>query len=143
VPAATRIYDLNLRPGFDSPALVADLLQAADLVKLNEEELQLVARATGLPSDAPAFLRKASRRYGWRAACVTRGARGCAMLIDRDYVEADGVPADVVDTVGAGDAFAAAFVHGLVSGWPAQRVADFCNATAAAVVSVHGAIPGA
>ena len=55
------------------------------------------------------------------------------MLVGDDYVEAPGVPVAVVDTVGAGDAFAAAFVHGLASDWPAATIAAFANRAGAVV----------
>jgi fructokinase len=141
LPSTTRFYDLNLRPGFDDPALVADLLRAAQVVKLNDEELSVVCRHTGLPADLERFCREGRDRFGWRAACVTLGARGCALLAGDDFVEAPGVPATVVDTVGAGDAFAAAFVHGLASEWPAATIADFANRAGAAVAAIRGAIP--
>lgn len=141
VPETTRFYDLNLRPGFDDPALVADLLRTAHVVKLNDEEMLFVSRLTGLPADRNRFCRDGQRRYGWRAVAVTLGERGCAMAVGDDYLEADGIPVDVVDTVGAGDAFAAAFVHGLASGWPAARIADAANRAGAAVAAVRGAIP--
>jgi sugar/nucleoside kinase (ribokinase family) len=47
----------------------------------------------------------------------------------------------VADTVGAGDAFAATFVHGLITGWPAPKVAELSNLAGAMVASVPGAIP--
>jgi fructokinase len=72
---------------------------------------------------------------------VTLGARGCAMLVGDDYVEAASVPVAVADTVGAGDAFAAAFVHGLITGWPAPKVAELSNRAGAMVAGVPGAIP--
>ena len=75
------------------------------------------------------------------AACVTFGARGCALLIGDDYVCVPGVRVDVVDPVGAGDAFAAAFLHGLIAGWPATQVATFANRIGALVAGCHGAIP--
>jgi fructokinase len=141
LPSATRFYDLNLRPGFDAPERVDELLHTAHAVKLNEDELRFVHLATDLPSDPRGFLQQGSRRYGWRAACVTLGSRGCAMLVDDQFVEAEGVPVDVVDTVGAGDAFAAAFVHGLMAGWAVATVAAFSNRAGAAVAGVAGAIP--
>jgi fructokinase len=142
LPAATRFYDVNLRPGADSPQLVAELLRAAHVVKLNEDELCRVQRVAGAPADAESFLRTGSQRFGWRAACVTLGSRGCAMLVGGQYVECAGIPVTVVDTVGAGDAFAAAFVHGLVSGWPPLRIAEFANRAAADIVGIRGALPG-
>lgn len=141
IPNASRFYDLNVRPDSDSPALIAHLLRSSHVVKLNEAELHLVQEAVALPPDREAFCRAAVDRYGWRAVCVTLGARGCAMLAGGEYVEADGFPVEVADTVGAGDAFAAAFLHGLASGWPVAKIAEFSNWVGAAVASIHGAIP--
>lgn len=141
LPHAARFYDLNMRPGFDCPDLIETLLGSAAVVKLNEEELRVVHAFTGLPAEPEAFCRAGVDRYHWRAVCVTLGVRGCAMLVTGDYVEADGFPVDVADTVGAGDAFAAAFLHGLISNWPAAKIAEFSNRIGAFVASIHGAIP--
>ncbi|MEO8097905.1 MAG: PfkB family carbohydrate kinase [Acidobacteriota bacterium] len=138
---AVKFYDLNLRPGSDSPELVGELLQRADVVKLNEEELQRVHEFTSLPLEVEAFCREGSDRYGWRAVGVTLGERGCALLVGGQYVESLGHPVGVVDTVGAGDAFAAAFMHGLSLKWPASDIASFANRVGALVASRHGAIP--
>jgi fructokinase len=141
LPRAARFYDLNLRPGFEQPDLVDEMLQAATVVKLNERELQFVHEQLDLPSDPESFCRAGSQRYGWRAACVTFGARGCAMLLGAEYVRANGLPVAVVDPVGAGDAFAAAFLHGIVSNWPPATVADVANRQGAQIAGSHGAIP--
>jgi len=140
-PQASRLYDLNLRPGFDSPELVCELLQHASVVKLNEDELRAVHEFTGLPADTKGFCCAGIERYGWRAVCVTLGSRGCAILAGGEYVEADGCPVDVADSVGAGDAFAAAFMHGIISNWSTPTIAGFSNRVAALVASAPGAIP--
>jgi fructokinase len=141
-PGAVRVYDLNLRPGFDAPALVADLLDAADVVKLNDAELAFVHLHLGLPPTPEAFCREAAARFEWRAACVTLGARGCALLVDGEYIEAPATPVDVVHPVGTGDAVTAALIHGLASEWPVDRMASFANRLGAFVASSPGAIPG-
>src|SRR5258708_16409149 len=141
LPACHRFYDLNLRPGCDSPPLVTELLASADVVKLNGEELEAVHEFSGLPSGIEAFCREGSRRYRWSAVCVTLGARGCAILCGDEYIEADGQAVDVADPLGAGDAFAAAFLHGLVSQWRLAKIAAFANRVGAIVASRHGAIP--
>ena len=141
LPDARRLYDVNLRAGFESRELVCELLHLANVVKVNERELTVVHDWLGLPADFEGFCRAGAARFGWQATCVTLGARGCAMLVGDEYVEAPGVPVDVADTVGAGDAFAAAFVHGLVMRWSAATVAEFSNLAGAAVASVPGAIP--
>jgi fructokinase len=141
LPAATRFYDLNLRPGHYSLPIVIEMLKLADVVKLNEEEHSLLQKFTRLPADIEAFCREGSKRYGWKAVCVTLGARGCAMLCRGDYVEAQGHRVEVADPVGAGDAFAAAFLHGWVSHWHVGKIAEFANRAGALVASCHGAIP--
>ncbi len=141
LPNAARLYDLNLRPGFDSPELVDHLLCAATVVKLNDQELRFVHERLDLPGDLEGFCRAGSARYGWQAACVTLGASGCAMLLGDQYVTAPGWQVTVADPVGAGDAFAAAFLHGIVSDWPAAQAASAANRIGALVAASRGAIP--
>lgn len=141
LPDTMRFYDVNLRPGFDSPALVTELLALASVVKLNEAELQAVSRFGALPSDMEAFCRAGVERYGWKAVCVTFGARGCAVLADNEFLVADSFPVDLADTVSAGDAFAAAFLHGLSRQWGIEEIAVFANRVGAIVAGRAGAIP--
>jgi fructokinase len=141
LPSCSRFYDLNLRPDCQSPSLVQELLAVADVVKLNQDELEAVQGSTNLPMGREAFCREGAKRFGWRAVCITLGAGGCAVLRGSDYVEAQGYAVDVADTVGAGDAFAAAFLHGLISNWPVAKIAFFANRVGALVASRPGAIP--
>ncbi len=136
-----KFYDLNLRPSADSPELVKHLLEQADVVKLNEEELSRVHAFCDLPSSTEGFCHEGARRYGWRAVAVTLGENGCAVFAKDTYVEERGCPVEVADPVGAGDAFAAAFMHGLNSSCPLRDVAAFANRIGALVASRHGAIP--
>jgi fructokinase len=138
---AVRFYDLNLRSSADSPELVKHLMEHADVVKLNDEELKRVQEFCNLPSSIEGFCRDGAARYGWRAVAVTLGARGCAVLANENYVEERGCLVDVADTVGAGDAFAAAFMHGLSLNRPLREIAAFANRVGALVASRHGAIP--
>jgi fructokinase len=142
LPGTMKFYDVNLRPGSDSPELVRELLEHADVVKLNESELARIHSFTGLPLKVESFCRAAVERYGWNAVGVTRGERGCAILANGQYVESAGHPVDVIDTVGAGDAFAAAFLHGLSQSWPAAEIAAFANRIGAWVAGCPGPIPG-
>jgi fructokinase len=141
VDEAVKFYDLNLRPGCDSPSLVNQLLEWADVVKLNEEELHRLHEFTGLPLAYERFCREAAVRYGLKAVAVTLGGRGCALFANGHYVEAAGPAVDVADPVGAGDAFAAAFMHGLSSNWAIGEIAAFANRVGGLVASRDGAIP--
>jgi fructokinase len=135
-PHARRFYDINLRPGCYTPELVAQLLAEASVIKLNEAEVDAVVRMTGQPHTS---LEEFCRR--WPAVCVTRGAAGCAIWLDGSYCECPGYHVPVADTVGAGDAFSAAFLHGLSQGWPPDRIGDFANRLGAIVASRRGATP--
>jgi len=141
VPRALRFYDLNLRPGFDSPLLVRELLEDADVVKMNQHEMHLIRCNLGLPAETNAFCAAASERFGWRALGVSLGSRGCAIFVNGQYHEDPGCPVAVADTVGAGDAFAAAFLHGLASSWEIAEIGRFANRVGALVASKQGAIP--
>jgi fructokinase len=88
-----------------------------------------------------AFCRTYADRFGLEGVCVTRGASGCAAFWHGEYVESPGYKVSVADTVGAGDAFAAAFLHGLASQWSIRKAADFANRLGALVASKKGAIP--
>jgi fructokinase len=139
---ARRFYDINLRPDSWTPSLVKQSMARATVVKLNDTEVEEIAKIFGEPcTSLEEFCRGYSAKFGWESVCITRGVRGCALLIGEDYVEASGYPVTVADTVGAGDAFAAAFVHGFGKGWPARRIADFANRVGALVASRTGAIP--
>lgn len=139
---ARRFYDINLRPSCYTPRLVRDLMSQATVVKLNDEEVSLVDRMCGRShSSLEGFCRDYAALLGWEAVCVTRGADGCVLLVGDKIFNSPGYPVKVADAVGAGDAFAAAFVHGLGSGWPAPQVADFANRVGALITSRPGAIP--
>jgi fructokinase len=142
VPDAIRFYDLNLRPESYSGELVRELLSLANVVKLNESEMELAAEFANLPrASIEAFCQAGSAKYGWTAACVTLGAKGCGVWSAGNYAEAEGCRVDVVDTVGAGDGVAAAFLHGLSEQWPPGQIAESANRIGARIAGSPGAIP--
>ena len=137
-----RFYDVNLRSDGYTPALIQQLMSQATIVKLNHEEVEAIAVMLGSRHGSiEEFCRNYANLYKWAGVCVTRGSLGCTVLMDGQYIEAPGYPVQVVDTVGAGDAFAAAFLHGLGNGWPTPKIADFANRVGALVASRPGAIP--
>ena len=141
-PHARRFYDINLRRDSYTSELVASLCQLAQVVKLNDLEVGMVGHMFGTPeTDLESFCRSYAARFGWQAVCVTRGSQGCALLLAGEYLELPGYRVTVADTVGAGDAFAAALVHGIHAAWPAHHVGDFANRLGALVASRAGGVP--
>jgi fructokinase len=139
LPGVMRFYDVNLRRDSYSPALVLELMSTAQVVKLNEDEAaEIDAQSACRNATLAEFTDSWSRKMGGRAVAVTRGAQGCAVRIGEDYAEVAGNAVKVVDTVGAGDAFAAAFLHGLWQGWGAERTGDLANRVGAVVAASRG-----
>lgn len=143
LPGAHCFYDLNLRTGHWNLPLVQRLSQIATVLKLNLAEAEVLFHQTlgAGPFSLEEFCRSWSATYGTRTLCVTLGSEGCAVFQDGRLQAFPGVSVQVVDTVGAGDAFAAAFLHGLHLGWPIPRMASFANAVGALVASRSGATP--
>jgi fructokinase len=145
VPKAKRFYDVNLREGHWSLAAIEQLSSLATVVKLSDSEAESldagVDASEGPGRSIENFCRRWCDRFGCTTMCVTFGERGCAILKDGKYSQSPGYHVTVADTVGAGDAFSAAFLHGLNQGWEAERIADCANAVGALVASRSGAIP--
>jgi fructokinase len=142
-PRARRFYDMNLRTGHWNLALVERLARLATVLKLNGSEAEILFREFlgDRPFNLEEFCRYCSSRFRAETVCVTLGGKGCAVFTKDTFAHFQGFAVDVVDTVGAGDAFAAAFLHGLDAQWPIERVARFANAVGAIVTTRAGAIP--
>lgn len=143
LPQTRIFYDMNLRPDNWNTPLVERLSRLATVVKLNEAEARMLAPQVGLTtSDAlPVFCQRWTTQYSIEAICITLGPAGCLIYHNGAIHQASGFPVTVADTVGAGDAFAAAFLHGFHRNWPLPRTARFANALGSLVASRPGAIP--
>ena len=139
---ALRIVDINLRPPFWSPDVVRDSLPFANVMKCNDDELPVVAEILGLTGSPEAILRQLVDRHALRLAALTRGAKG-SLLVTADGSASDlpGTPVEVIDTVGAGDAFTAAVTLGLLAGWPLSKLHAHAERVAAYVCTQRGGTP--
>ena len=138
LPGIPLFYDVNLRPGFEDATTVDELLNAATVVKCNDAELEWMTRELSLDGNPVAAL---LRRYPITALCVTLGAEGCRLHANGETVWEKPSPVSAIDTVGAGDSFSAALLHGLTRQWPLDQTARFANALGGLVASRRGAIP--
>ena len=140
--AAWRLFDVNLRQAYYDVDVLTTSLELANAVKLNEEELPVVAQLVGVPAAAPPeMLRALCDRFGLKLAALTRGACGSLLVTPDAVCESPAPPTEVVDTVGAGDAFTAALLIGMLSGGSLEEVSRRANAVAAYVCSRPGATP--
>ncbi|MDD2833909.1 MAG: carbohydrate kinase [Methylotenera sp.] len=140
-----RFLDMNLRaPWYDKHIIRRSLLRA-DIVKINEDELNELSAMFQLPrSSAEAGALALKKRFELEGLIVTCGADGAWALFDGDVVTSvAGVRLDqkMVDTVGAGDGFAAICMIGILCQWPVDLMLRRANDFAAALCGVRGAAP--
>lgn len=142
---ALRLFDVNLRHSFFTPDMLARSLRLSTVVKLNAEELSAAAwmlslRASGELETARELL----DLFGLRLVAVTRGAAG-SLLVSRDEAdEHTGFRAGrVADTIGCGDAFAAALAHCLRRDAPLALCNEIANRVGSWLATQTGATPEA
>lgn len=140
-PGALRIFDVNLRQAFYDREIIESSLGLASVLKLNDDELPVLADLLAIPGDPLTAMEELARRYRLRALALTKGARG-SLLYDGDrFFAHHGYAVEVADTVGAGDAFAAALAIGLLEGRDFDAINESANRLAAFVCSQRGAMP--
>jgi len=151
--SATRFLDLNLRDGQVDERTIADSLHAADIAKVNEDELQALFQTYFQlgPNDPPmardetrSACRALLQMFGLQALIVTLGHRGSVYFgLDGATIDTRDTPAPpfVIDTVGAGDAFSAIFLLGRARGWALELTLARANEFAGAICAIPGAVP--
>ena len=140
---ATVFYDVNLRQAYWSGPLVESGLARATLVKVNDDEARVLGDLLFGGACVPeAFARAVLARHPVRAVIVTLGAEGCLVCErGKDTVRCSGIKVDVVDAIGAGDAFSAAFLTVWLKGATAAEAALAGNRRGAWVAARRGAVP--
>ena len=147
---ALRVFDVNLRAPHDDLALVRRFAPLANVLKLNSAEAaRLAADAPESPGREEADARALATQLGVSTVCVTAGARGAGLLRADRWTWIDAQPIAVVDTIGAGDAFLAAFLAGLLRGArtdaellsAACRLGEWVAAHAGATPAYDGTTP--
>ena len=139
---ALRVFDVNLRQHFHSPELIRESLALADVLKLNDEELPTVAAACGIDAADPvAAARELIVRHGLKLVSLTRGAAGSVIVAEGRTSELPAAATTIVDTVGAGDAFTAAVIVGLLFDRPPEAIHDHASRLAAFVCGHRGGTP--
>ena len=131
--------DVNLRaPWWDKQNLVA-LIKQARWVKLNIDEL----RELGFTNpDLNQAMQELQQQFGNEQVIVTQGADGVSVLTPEGIIcQKPELISDFVDTVGAGDAFTAIYMHGLIKKWPTKQALAIAQGFASKIIGIRGATP--
>src|SRR6267154_2681277 len=141
-PQAVRVFDVNLRQNFYSRQVLADSMKLATIVKLNHEELPKIMHLFELENRGE---KESAQRllslHDLNLVCITRGDGGSLLISAKECSEHPGIKVKVADTVGAGDAFTAAMVHGYLRGSSLAEINETANRVGAWVASQSGATP--
>ncbi|MGW1453946.1 carbohydrate kinase family protein [Salegentibacter agarivorans] len=140
--AKYRIFDINLRPPYYEKEVLEKLMEQADFIKFNDDELFEIAEMIGSPYNSiEQNLHFVSEKTNTPTICVTKGRHGAVLLKDGVRYYNSGFKVKVKDTVGAGDSFLASLIAGLLKEEEPQSTLDFACAVGALVAGKEGANP--
>ncbi len=139
--SALRVFDINLRQQFYSREVIEQSLVLANVVKLNDAELPILAEMFQLGSNPQHQMEKLARDFDLRLVALTRGPNGSLLYRPGRWSKQAPPPVQVVDTVGAGDSFTAALVMGLLADMDLDAVHAAAAEVAGYVCSQPGATP--
>jgi len=136
-----KVFDINLRQEFYSEKVIVDSLKRTDILKLNEEELPILAALIDLNGPSDKWLQVLIEEYHLQMAILSRGGSGSLLLTPHSSSDHPGVVTHIKDTIGAGDSFTAAVTIGFLQGLPLNEINENANRIAAYVCSQRGGMP--
>lgn len=136
-----KVLDINLRPPHYSTELLGRLLQNADVLKINEDELEMLIKMGVLDKNEEKAISEIADRYALQLVCMTKGGAGAMIYDGKEFYRHPGYQVDVEDTVGAGDAFLSGFISQYLKGNPPREILDFACALGALVATQKGGTP--
>ena len=135
------VFDINLRQSYYDQKIVIDSLTHANCLKLNEDELPVVAQICSLHGTEDDMLAALLNEYNLLAIALTKGAQGSRLYTAQEDSFLPATKVTVIDTVGAGDAFTAMLVMGLLKRLPLRTIHQYASKLAAYVCTQKGATP--
>ena len=137
-----KIFDVNLRPPHFDKKVLVDLMQKADFIKFNDEELYEISSYLGSTyKNLEKNIYFIAKETNTKQICVTKGEHGAVLLIENKFYYNSGYKIKVADTVGSGDSFLASLIHKLLKKEHPQESIDFACAVGALVAQNKGANP--
>ena len=140
--AKFKVFDLNLRSPYYSREVISYLMNKADFIKFNDDELYEVFKDEGSKYlSLEQNIRYISKKTNTNNICVTKGPHGAVLMYDGKFYYNSGYLIKVIDTVGSGDSFLASLINKLLKNKDPQEAIDFACAVGALVAKSEGANP--
>jgi fructokinase len=150
---ALRVFDINLRQNWFTAEIIAESLNRANILKINDEELDVVATMLlGIPTVSGKLIaedpektrvvcRELIAKYNLKMLILTCGAIGSYVFTETDESYVATPKVQVADTVGAGDSFTATFVAQILLGKSIREAHEKAVLVSAYVCTQKGAMP--
>ncbi|MFP4621985.1 MAG: carbohydrate kinase family protein [Bacteroidales bacterium] len=138
------VLDINLREPHYTKEQIKILMDKADLVKMNEKELNILTdwfTDKGVDMKEEDQVKLLSSTFDCPVVCVTKGENGAVLLYEGNYYRHPGYRVELADAVGSGDAFLAALLYGYLGKGSPEKMLAYACATGAYVASESGANP--
>tara|TARA_R110002020_G_scaffold171522_2_gene361564 strand:+ start:781 stop:1644 length:864 start_codon:yes stop_codon:yes gene_type:complete len=136
-----RIFDVNFRPPFYDFEIIESLLGFTDILKINEDELEIFADYFDINSSVESVCSHLDNNYPMDLICVTQGSKGALIYQAGNFFHHVGYKVQVADSIGAGDAFLSGFIKTYLEKQPLEKVLDFACKLGAFVASKKGGTP--
>ncbi|WP_269685805.1 carbohydrate kinase family protein [Flavobacterium lacustre] len=140
--AKYKIFDVNLRAPFYTKELLIELMNKADFIKFNDDELYEISEYMNSPYNSlEQNIHFIAEQTNTKHICVTKGSHGAVLYYNDTMYYNSGYKIEVADTVGAGDSFLAGLLTQLLTGNDAQFAINYACALGALVAQKEGANP--
>jgi fructokinase len=136
-----RVFDANLRSPFYDFEVIESLLGFADILKINEDELEIFADYFNLVPSIQAVCEHLDSHFPMDLICITKGSEGALIYKKGEIVEHSGYKVKVADSIGAGDAFLSGFIKCFLEKKSTEETLDFACKLGAFVASKKGGTP--
>ena len=136
-----RIFDANLRPPHYAFDVIETLLGYTDILKINEEELEVFAEHFGTEASIPGLCGYLDQQYPISIICITRGSKGAAIYQKGTIVEHPGYKVALQDSIGAGAAFLSGFIKMYLEEKSPEEIIEFACKLGGYVATQKGGAP--
>ncbi|MEB2785951.1 carbohydrate kinase family protein [Algoriphagus persicinus] len=136
-----RIFDVNFRPPFYDFEIIVTLLGFTDILKINEDELEIFADYFNIDPSIATVCNHLDTHFPMDLICVTQGSKGAMIYKAGEIISHEGYKVTVADSIGAGDAFLSGFIKTYLDKKPLDQVLDFACKLGAFVASKKGGTP--
>lgn len=136
-----KVFDINLRQNFYSKSLIVQSLKCASALKLNDDELNIIGGILELEGSDEFLISHLMDNYNLCLITLTKGDKGSLIITPKEESFREPEKVEIIDTVGAGDAFTAGLVYGLLKKYDLQKTHLIANRLASYVCTQAGATP--